>query len=163
MKHILIAVLFAAAYIQAFDKPVPMEDKKPVDVERGALNTRFRQDGRLVQPGSMFAVLDRYPDSRKSAAAAKGYGYPGMALGAVGGFLIGFTAVQPLVGGDFNAPLFFSGLGTAAVSLVLGKISEGHMVKAVESYNGNQGKSGFEWRLHPAGSGAGLMLAYRFR
>ena len=137
-----------------------MQDKKQIDIEAGLLSAKFHQDGHPLKPGSLYDVLAQYPESKDAASSAKAWMYPGLGFGAVGGFLFGFEAVQPLVGGKFNAPLFLAGLGSFAVGITFGKISDHKLIQAVEAYNGAQGKVGINGGLLPGG--ASLALTYRF-
>jgi len=156
----LFLLLSAFSLAPALELPNIMVDKKPVDVESSFWGTKFQQEGHLLIQGSMYEVLERYPESKDAASSAKVWMYPGLGFGAVGGFLIGFEAIQPVVGGKFNAPLFFAGVGSAAVSIAFGKIAENKLVHAVETYNAAQGKVGINGYLAP--TGAGLALTYKF-
>lgn len=165
MKSISCIILLSAALVSAMEMPVAMEDGKSVEINRGLFGDRFLQDGKMLRPGSMYAVLESHPDSREAAVSSKHWMWPGMALGATGGFLMGFTAIQPVVGGDFNAPLFLSGAGAAAVAMIFSTVSGKKLVRAVEAYNGNHGKTGFRLEMSPTGTGtgAGFSLAWRFQ
>lgn len=160
MKPLACLILIALSLSSAFAAPKPMEDKKPVEVEPGFLGSKFRQDGELLKPGSMYDILGKYPETRGDVSAAKAWMVPGLVFGAAGGFLVGFTAVQPAFGKDFNAPLFLAGLGSIAVSLGCGKLADGKLRRAVETYNGLAGKGAFEWA--PSPDGAVLRWSFRF-
>jgi hypothetical protein len=53
MNRTGLLILRAISLLPALEQPRPMEDKKTVNVERGLLSTRFKQDGHLVKPLSM--------------------------------------------------------------------------------------------------------------
>lgn len=160
MRSILAFVLASATLLSALEMPVPMEDKKPVSVEPNLLGTKYRQDANPLQVFSMHRVLSIYPESKDAVSASKLWLYPGMALGGVGGFLVGYMAVQPLVGGEFNAPVFFGGVGAVGLSILCGKMSERRLNQAVESYNRALGGAGFRWDLSPDGYGLQLVRSF---
>lgn len=160
MKKIAILALASISMLQAFDKPIPMEDKKPVAVESGFLGTKYKQDAKLLQPFSMHRVLSAYPESKDAVSSAKLWTYPGLALGGVGGFLIGYQAVQPMVGGEFNAPVFFVGLGAAGIGLFCDHMAQRNLKRAVESYNRALGGASLRWDLRPDGGRLGLAYAF---
>lgn len=159
MKMVCAILLLALSYVAA-GRPIPMKDKQPVEIEPGFLGSRYKQESQPLQPGSMYEVLATYPEAKGLAATSKVWMYPGLALGFTGGMLVGYTGIQPLVGGDFNAPLFFSGLGVCAVGMFLGKVADNKLAGAVQAYNKALGGAALRWDIAPDGSS--LRLAWRF-
>jgi hypothetical protein len=135
MRLFLFAVLAFSLSAHAFF-PVNMKDSVAVDIDRGIMGTKYRQNGKLLKLGSVYGTVGEYSEAESDVAASKRWFYPGLVAGGVGGFLIGFPIGSSLGGGEFNAPMFYSGLGVLAVALVLSKVADNHLVKAVEKYNG---------------------------
>lgn len=157
---IVCAFLFLSLSHAVAGRPIPMQDKKAVEIESGFLSSHYRQENQLLQPGSMYEVLAAYPEAKGLAAASKGWMYPGLALGFAGGLLVGYAGVQPLVGQDFNAPLFFSGAGACVAAMLLGKVADSKLAEAVQAYNKALGGAALRWDLAPRGSA--LRMAWRF-
>ena len=160
MRMIATLILASVSLLSALERPIPMDDKKPVEVETGFLGNKYRQDAKPLQPFSMHKVLSTHPESKDAVSSAKLWLYPGMALGGVGGFLVGYQAVQPVVGGEFNAPVFFTGVGAVGLSLLFSNMGERKMHQAVEAYNRALGGASFRWDLSPGG--CRLLLAHSF-
>jgi hypothetical protein len=150
MKMICAFFLLSLTYATAA-LPVPMEDKRAVDIDAGFLGNRYKQESRLLQPGSMYKVLSAYPEAKDLAASSKGWQYPALGFGAAGGALVGYTGVQPLFGREFNAPLFFSGVGAIAVGMVFGKVADTKLAGAVRAYNKALGGAALRWDIVPEG------------
>lgn len=159
MKLVCAFFLLAMTY-SAAGLPIPMQDKQPVEIEEGFLGNRYRQQSQPLQPGSMYEVLSTYPEAKGMATASKLWMYTGLAFGFAGGMLVGYTGVQPLVGGDFNAPLFFSGLGAATLGMFLGKVADNKLAGAVQAYNKAVGGAALRWEIAPGGPA--FQVSWRF-
>jgi hypothetical protein len=158
-----LTLLLSAATVHAFDLPKRMHDGEPVRIDKGFFSTKFRQgdDSRLLNPHSIQEVVGRTPEAKSDVTASRVYGYSGLATGAVGGFLFGYSLGATLGGGELNEPMFYSGLGLMAVSIVLSKLSEGKLIKAVEKYNASlPAKVGLDWNLSPERSNLALQLKF---
>lgn len=158
--RMVCAILMLSLTWAVAGRPIPMQDKTAVEIDAGFLGNKYKQDNQMLQPGSMYEVLSTYPESKGLASASKGWMYPGLALGFTGGLLVGYTGVQPLVGGDFNAPLFFSGLGACVAGMALGKVADNKLTGAVQAYNQALGGATLRWDMVPGGQA--WHLAWRF-
>lgn len=151
MKKILSFALAFALAACGVTPPANMVDHKPVQVERSFLSTKYRQDGALLQPMSMVPVLENYPDAKGPAHTGRAFYYTGMVFGAAGGVMLGYPVGYALSGQEFNAPLFFTGVGVAAVGIVFGALADSKLAHAAETYNAALAKTGMRLDVGPAG------------
>jgi hypothetical protein len=160
-KLLLLAALASALSVQAFRPPRDMKNGDSVTVDRGFLGNKFRQDGNLLKPGSVQNVLLDHPESRSDASAARTWTYVALVPAAAGGFMLGWPVGAALAGGDFNAPLFFTGVGVAAVGMALGKYASNRLATAAEKYNAAlPAKVGVDGNWTPERSFVALKLSF---
>src|SRR5690606_14955447 len=108
---------------------------------------------------SVYDMMERYPEAKAELGAAKPLLYTGMVLSTAGGLLIGFPVGSALAGGDFNTPVFLSGVGLATVGLVLSKLSDNRLVRSVKAYNAALPPGmGLDWNWTPDGGRMTLRL-----
>ncbi len=156
MRGILLVMLLAAS-AQAFF-PVKMKDGVPIEVEKNFLGAEYyKQNGKSLRVGSMHEVMGRYPEARADVSASRNWMYASIVPSFAGGFMMGYAAFSP----EFNSPLFFSGLGVAAIGILMNRVANNRLGDAVEKYNAAlPASASLDWGWTPEQSRVALRLGF---
>ena len=159
---LLFPVLFVPV-TQAFDFPKKMQDGVPVKIEDGLFGSSFYQGANDIPLlwTSVCEVVARNEEARPDVTAARIWYYTGLPMAAVGGYMVGYYGTKSLLGGGFNAPAFFLGVGWSGLSLLFSSVSDGKLVQAVEKYNaGLPADARIHWEILPRENRLSLRLSF---
>ena len=124
-----------------------MQDSIRVEEKDGTFSCTFYQNNNELNPMSMFGVLEKHPEAEAYANSARLYTYASVGTSAVGGFLIGYPIGSALAGGDFNTPMFASGVGAILVSFTLGVVANSKLSNAVSEFNQTLPNTSFNYNF----------------
>ena len=115
-----------------------------------------------VPPEAVVAALNSNPEAADEYGTGRIFYYPGLILGGVGGFAVGYGVVAWIRGEDYGMPLTLGGVGVVGIALLLGYISGNYTDSAIEIYNKSlSAESAFKIELVPTVQG-GVALAFAF-
>ena len=110
-------------------------------------------------------IAEELNSNSKSASEYRTYQvfcYPGMVLGGIGGFAVGYGVVSWATGEDFGMPVTLAGVGVAGVGVLLYYIAGKYFDSAVQIYNREAGyETSLKLQIVPTQQG-GLALALAF-
>lgn len=88
--------------------------------------------------------------------------YPGLVLGAAGGFAVGYGAVSWIMGEDYGMPVTLAGVGVVGVAVLLNYIAGRYVDSSIQIYNLEVGYDmALKLQVVPTQQG-GLALALAF-
>jgi hypothetical protein len=99
----------------------------------------FRQNNKILKPNQMLQIMEEDSAAYKQMKSALNNYRAGNAIGAIGGFMFGWPLGAVAGGGQFNLPLFATGLVIASASLPFSISYSKKAIKAVKIYNSNLG------------------------
>jgi hypothetical protein len=118
--------------------------------------------GTEVSPDAVVATLNSNPEAADEYGTGRMFYYPGLVLGGIGGFAVGYGVVAWIRGEDYGMPLTLGGVGVVGIALLLGYISGNYTDSAIEIYNKSlSAESAFKIELVPTVQG-GVALAFAF-
>ena len=115
-----------------------------------------------MPPEAVVAALNSNPEAADEYGTGRIFYYPGLILGGVGSFAVGYGVVAWIRGEDYGMPLTLGGVGVVGIALLLGYISGNYTDSAIEIYNKSlSAESAFKIELVPTVQG-GVALAFAF-
>lgn len=136
------------------------QQENPVTYKKVFGGYTFTQNGKALKPKAM---LDLFQGNEKALAAmkkAKSNYDPAVALGFIGGALIGWPLGTAIGGGDPNWALAGIGAGLVIAGIPLSSAFNKNAIKAVDIYNGTNSRSSAQLHYGLTPNGAGLLLKF---
>lgn len=152
-KLLLIALLINYGYLSAQTTSDTLRM-----VKQGGI--KFYQGSRQLRPAEVLQLMESNPAARAAFKKAKSNYDAAVALGYIGGFMIGWPVGTAIGGGDPNWGLAAGGVGVVLLSIPFNSAFKNHARSAVNLYNKNSPGRGASVQLMPAG--AGMKLIVRF-
>ena len=119
--------------------------------------------GNVVSEDAVELALKSNPASASELSTSKWFYYPGLVLGGVGGFALGYGVVTWIKGdSDLGMPLTLGGVGVCGLAFLLGYVASNYVDSAIEIYNKNldsQTSLQVKFGITPQG-GIGLAFAF---
>ena len=110
-------------------------------------------------------IAEELNSNSKSASEYRTYQvfyYPGIVLGGIGGFAVGYGVVSWAMGEDFGMPLTLAGAGVVGVAVLIDYIAGKYFDSAIQIYNREAGyETSLKLQIVPTQQG-GLALALAF-
>lgn len=160
MTRRTLAAVACLAAVGCATPGAPFQRGRPVEVAPAGAGHLYRQGGQMVRLDDLLAGLDTPGPAQAEASAARGWMGGGTVLAAIGGAGVGYGLVAGIRGDKGGWAILGGGAAVTGVALLCASAADGHLLKAVELYNGglaSPSTSSLSPWIAPAGSG-GLLL-----
>jgi hypothetical protein len=134
-RHRSLAVALTAALSFGCTTTAAFRQGSPVDLEKGPLVNKYRQDGVLLKTDSLLDGLEFTEVSKPEAKVAKLWTAGGQVLGAGAGLCLGYGAIAAYDGKSSGWPLIGGGVLLLAGGVWAATVGDRHTTAAVEVYN----------------------------
>lgn len=123
-----------------------MDLNKPVQMDKHLFATIYKQGDDYLTFWEVSRKLKTFPEYESDVQSAQLMAYTSIAVGAVGGYLVGYNLFKH---SDNQTENLLIGTGTIAVSFLLGRFSHGFLDRSVDAYNNNKKKQSWWQSVQP--------------
>jgi hypothetical protein len=134
-SHRSLAVALTLSLATGCTTTAAFRQGSPVELEKGPLVNKYKQDGVLLKTDSLLDGLEFTEVSKPEAKVAKVWSAGGKLLGAGAGLCLGYGAVAAYDGKSSGWPLIGGGVLLLAGGVWAAVVGDGHTTAAVEAYN----------------------------
>lgn len=130
---------------------------------RKSFGTRYRLHGKNLLPRQLVEITKSNPEAYQEMKIAKSNYDGGYALGAIGGFMVGWPLGTAIAGRDPNWVLAGIGVGFIVVSIPLTAAYNKHAKAAVNIYNRDLRKSitsNIDFKIRPTFNGVSIQIKF---
>lgn len=135
MRRLVLPLLTILLWVSACAAGAPFVAGRPVEVERAAVASTYRQDGEALSTRSLLDGLEGIAAAQDDARAARHWFQASLVAGGLGGGAMGFGLVEAVRQGGTTAwTLVAVGAGLSGASLLLAHLGDLRLQLAVEQY-----------------------------